>query len=230
MMQEFVARVNETAKAAADAVHTAIPGVIVKYDPASNRATVQPKAKFRKPDGKTMDYPKISGVPVLFPQSSSVKVAWPVKAGDGCLLICCEEALDYWMYGKETPTILKHDLTNAVAITGLSAKGNEVIGRACSENAVVVKSGGTVLTVKPSEVVIEGKLRVTGDVTTEGNLLATGDVKAEGGMTAGRDIDVSGNMSVSGAATVAGDVTGRGVSLASHTHTDSMGGGTTGPS
>lgn len=41
---------------------------------------------------------------------------------------------------------------------------------------------------------------------------------------------LDGNVEVTGKADAAGDVTGGGISLDNHTHTDSLGGGTSGPS
>lgn len=43
-------------------------------------------------------------------------------------------------------------------------------------------------------------------------------------------IVLDGNVEVTGKADAAGDVTGGGISLDNHTHTDSLGGGTSGPS
>jgi hypothetical protein len=161
-MQEFVAQVNETAKKAVEDIHTAIPATIVSYDPSTNMATVQPKAKFKKPNGETMDYPTVSGVPVAFPQSGSVTIAYPVKADDNCLLVFAETALDYWLYGQETDTDLRFDLSSAMAIPNLSPKGSSVMSEACSEDAVVVQNGGTKLKVKADGVYIVGNLTVTG--------------------------------------------------------------------
>lgn len=191
MMQEFVDQINKTARSATDDMHTALPGEIKSYDPGKGVATVLPKAKFTKPDGSTMDFPEISGVPVMFPQSKNVTIAWPIKAGDGCLLVFSEQALDYWMYGKETDTKLKFDLTNAIAIPNLTSGGNGTMKLACDEDAVAIAAGdttvkitpstvqaevgGTVLTVSPDGVTIEGKL------TVKGGIVARDDVKASNG-------------------------------------------------
>ena len=83
MMQEFVDQINKSARSATEDIHTALPGEIKSYDPDKGVATVLPKAKFTKPDGSTMDFPEISGVPVMFPQSKNVTIAWPIKKGDG---------------------------------------------------------------------------------------------------------------------------------------------------
>ena len=179
MMQELVNQVKKTAKKATEEMHTAVPATIKSYDPSTGLASVQPVAKFKKPNGETMDYPSISGVPVVFPQSANVTIAFPIKAGDGCLLVFGEKSLDYWLYGKETDTELSFDLSNAVAIPSLKNTGSPVMQKACSENAVVLQSGGTTLTVKSGEVVIDvnltvnGKIDATGDVTGSGISLAT---------------------------------------------------------
>ena len=77
------------------------------------------------------------------------------------------------------------------------------LARAAGE-AMIRYMGGT-LTIKAQNVRAEGDMVVTGDLTVNGNLTVQGEIVATG------------------------DVTGAGVSLANHTHTDSMGGGTTPP-
>lgn len=174
MMQELVNQVKKTAKKATEEMHTAVPATIKSYDPATGLASVQPVAKFKKPNGETMDYPSVSGVPVVFPQSENVTIAFPIKAGDGCLLVFGEKSLDYWLYGKETDTELSFDLSNAVAIPSLKNTGSPAMQKACSENAVVLQSGGTTLTVKSGEVVINGNLTVNGKIDSTGDVTGSG--------------------------------------------------------
>lgn len=164
MMQELVDQINRTARKATEGMHTALPGRIEKFDPGTGLATVKPVAKFKKPNGETMDFPVVSGVPVVFPQSANVSIAWPIKEGDGCLLVFAESALDYWMYGKETDTALKFDLSNAIAIPGISPKGRDAMQTACAEDAAVVKAGSTVLKVRADGVFITGNLTVSGGI------------------------------------------------------------------
>ncbi len=164
MLQELVDQINKTARKATENMHTALPGEIVKFDAAVGLASVQPKAKFKKPNGEMMDFPVITGVPVVFPQSANVSIAWPIKPGDGCLIVFCESALDFWMYGQETDTALSFDLSNAIAITGLSPKGRDAMKIACDEDAAVIKAGSTILKVKADGVFITGNLTVEGGV------------------------------------------------------------------
>lgn len=176
MMQEFVESVNKVAKKTVSQIHTAVPAVITAFDAGKGLATVQPKAKFKKPNGETMDYPSIGGVPVVFPQSQNVTIAFPVKAGDNCLLVFGEKALDYWMYGKETDTELNFDLSNAIAIPSLAIVGNAAMQMACDEDAAVVQAGDTVLKVKGDAVYIKGDLKVEGKITATDDVLANESV------------------------------------------------------
>lgn len=176
MMQEFVESVNKVAKKTVSQIHTAVPAVITAFDAGKGLATVQPKAKFKKPNGETMDYPSIGGVPVVFPQSQNVTIAFPIKAGDNCLLVFGEKALDYWLYGKETDTELNFDLSNAIAIPSLAPIGNATMQMACDEDAAVVQAGDTVLKVKGDAVYIKGDLKVEGKITATDDVLANESV------------------------------------------------------
>lgn len=202
MLQEFVQEINNSIKKEIQGIHTAMPGTIVSFDPGKMIATVLPGMKFKKPNGTTIDYPQITGVPVVFPQGASQQctVAFPVKAGDGCLIIVAEQSLDYWMYGQETATDLAFDMTNAICIPGLFSSANAAVEAACSANAVVIDAKGTRITVKGDSVEINAA-----------------------------EVKINGNLTVSGSVQSAGDVSGSGISLASHTHTGDSGGTTSPP-
>lgn len=165
-MQEFIEQVKRIAQNATEEMHTALPGSITAYDPATGLATVQPRAKFKKPDGTTMDFPVISGVPVHFPHSEKLAIAFPIKAGDSCMVIFSESSLDYWQYEKETDTTLKFDLSNAMCIPGLSAKENPAMKDAIDNDAVVIKAEDTEMFIRSDGVFIKGDLTVDGNMTT----------------------------------------------------------------
>lgn len=202
MMQEFVQEINNSIKQEIRGMHTAFPGVITSFDAATCIASVQPSMKFRKPDGKTMDYPQITGVPVVIPQGNAQQgtVAFPIKAGDGCLVVISEQSIDYWLYGQETDTDLAFDLTNAMCIPGLFSTGNPVVQKACDLNAVVLDASGTQVTVQSGSVQIDAA-----------------------------EVIINGNVTVNGRIDATGDVTGEGISLPHHTHTGDSGGTTSRP-
>jgi len=200
MLQEFVQSVTDTIQKELKGVHTVLPGTIVAFDPAKMVATVLPKAIFKKPNGEVLNYPQTTGVPVVIPQGAAQQatIAYPIKAGDSCLILYAEQSLDYWMYGQMTSTELKFDLTNAICIPGLFTTPNEAVKKACAENAVVVDAKGTRVIVKQDNVEIEAKnVTIKSEKATieskdtsikaetvkiDGDLEVTGSVKAEGGI------------------------------------------------
>ena len=99
-------------------------------------------------------------VPVVFPQAGGqdAVIAYPVKPGDGCLVIICENDLKPWMsHGKETESDMKFDLTNAVCIPGLYSEGNEAMRKAIDEKAIVIKNKDMEMMLKEDELQIEYK-------------------------------------------------------------------------
>ena len=143
MEHEFAQQVTDTVNSVLEGVHTAIPGKIVSYDPATGLATVKPIMKYTTPDGDSISYPDISGVPVVYQRFRNQEsvMAFPISAGDGCLLVIAEQSLDYWLYGRETSTDLKFDLTNAICIPGMFTTGNEVAKESCKDNAIIIQHG-----------------------------------------------------------------------------------------
>lgn len=175
MMQDFVQAVKDMIKSEIRDMHTAVPGKIVSFNATTGLATVLPVMKYKKPDGSSMNYPQITGVPVLFPQGygQSAVVAFPVKAGDGCLIITAENSIDYWLYGQETETDLPFDMTNSVCIPGLFTKANAYIKQACEENAVVIGCGSSKIVLKTNSAEIDAAT-----VTVSGNLKVNGNISA----------------------------------------------------
>lgn len=173
MLQEMVQEIENTARNVVDEIHTALPGKIVSFNSGKCTAVVKPVCKYQTAGGEQIEYPAISDVPVVFPmcQSKGIGLAYPVKSGDSCLIICCETEVDEWRSGAESEGALRFDLTNAVVIPGLLKTGNDLVTKACNENAVVIKNGSTKLTVTGSQVEVEGKLRVKGSIYYTGEII-----------------------------------------------------------
>ena len=141
MIQKFVQQIKNTVQESLDGVHTCIPGEIVSFDAAKCTAIVKPTGKFKRPDGQKVAYPQIAQFPVHFQQSSSQEscICFPVKPGDGCLLLFSEQALDAWRSGGEDFPDLKHDLTNAIAIMGVCRQPNELMQEAQNKDAIIIR-------------------------------------------------------------------------------------------
>lgn len=180
MLHELVQQTKNLTGEMLRGIHTAIPGVIVEFDPNTSTAVIEPKAQLKDNTGKKIAYPLISGVPLCFMQGMNQRatIACPVKSGDGCLLIITEQALDYWLYGKETDIDLCHDLTSAIAIPGLFVKSNPIMREACEQEAVIIDREGVRVIVTEKDITLKGNVTVEGSVTVTGEITARENIIA----------------------------------------------------
>lgn len=121
-------------------VHTALPGIIDSFDPATQLAAVQPAIQrifvATTVDGQTpepVNLPQLINVPVVFPNAGGYALTFPVKQGDECLLVFCERSYDAWYEdgGVQPPSARRfHALSDAVAILGVNSKPNALTDHA----------------------------------------------------------------------------------------------------
>lgn len=123
---------NDQIKAALLDVHTALPGIIIDFDPDARTATVQPAIQrvFVDRDGeqKPMNLPPCVDVPVYFPCGGGFELTFPVTKGDHCLLAFSERCIDSWFANGsiEPPDDYRqHDLSDAFAFVGFSPLGKK---------------------------------------------------------------------------------------------------------
>ncbi len=107
-----------------EAVHTCLPGKIVSYEGhATRRAVVQPMVRLELGTGPVLEIPPIAGVPVIFQSSADASILFPVKEGDGVLILFTEAGIGRYLNGKgemqDPDDQTRHSLTDAVAIPGL---------------------------------------------------------------------------------------------------------------
>lgn len=120
-------------------VHTSMPGIITSV--GGMTAGVKPTVTFNTADGKSMSYPVLSGCPIVMPMAADGKtgVAFPVKAGDACLIICCESTLSEWQSGN-TRASVRHGLSNAICVPCLLKSAPESVSKARIKNAAILFS------------------------------------------------------------------------------------------
>ena len=107
-------------------VHTALPGRIESYDPATQKANVKPLIKrlVATESGEELveELPVIPQVPIVFPRTTAFHITFPVAAGDHVLLVFNERSIDNFLAGDGEDTdpdeFRMHDLTDAVAFVG----------------------------------------------------------------------------------------------------------------
>ncbi len=82
-----------------ESIHAGLPAKIVKYDPQTQKATVQPLIKYRDRSGDAdpnglKDLPVIQNIPVIHPSAGTAIVSFPVQVGDIVALMFCSQSID----------------------------------------------------------------------------------------------------------------------------------------
>jgi len=105
--------------------HTCLPGIIKKFYPETQTATVQPAIQQIFVEQGAVSLPLCVDVPVQFPSGGNFVLTFPVEPEDECLLVFSERAIDFWWdRGRvQLPSEYRlHDLSDAFAIVGVSSK------------------------------------------------------------------------------------------------------------
>jgi len=103
-------------------INTAVPGTIETYDNVTRKASVNIDINITLEDGTILESPIITNVPVVFQSSSGVSITFPLKRGDGVLLIFSQNSLERWCNtaGEVAETDpRKFAISDGIAIPGL---------------------------------------------------------------------------------------------------------------
>lgn len=129
-------------------IHVAMPGIVVSYDEAEQKANVQPQVKQLTIDQdgneELLSLPELRSVPVVFPRGGGFFVSFPLQAGDQVLIVICDRELNIWKSkgGDASPQDPRmHYIADAVAIPGCYPFNN-VLADAHASNMVLGKDGG----------------------------------------------------------------------------------------
>lgn len=210
-------------------LHTMLPGIVSKFDPATQSAEVQPAIKRIFTDRGAVALPLCVDVPVQFPGGGGFWLTFPVQPGDECALYFSERCIDFWWAngGVQLPAEYRtHDLSDAFALVGVNSKPNalpsfnandvEVRDRARGVRTTwkhdgtienVNGAGSTVLdpagkfTINaPGGVLINAPTTEhTGNVQTDGNTTINGTTLSKGTITGQAGMGITGAPSGGGA-------------------------------
>ena len=92
------------------ALHCALPGTVMSFDPATQTAEIQPAVKMG-----SLTFPVLSDVPVFMP------VPFEVNPGDVCLVVFADVDIDAWFASGEPEvpnSSRKHSLSDGFAFVG----------------------------------------------------------------------------------------------------------------
>ncbi|MDD0875597.1 Gp138 family membrane-puncturing spike protein, partial [Xylella fastidiosa] len=87
---------QRSTEALAQRLRVALPGQIVRFNPVTQTATVQPLIQQKMNDASLQPLPVLQDVPVSFPRGGGFVMTFPVAPGDECELIFQDRCIDAW--------------------------------------------------------------------------------------------------------------------------------------
>lgn len=208
-------------------LHTCLPGIIASFDPDTQTASVQPAIKRIFTEKGAVNLPLCVDVPVAFPGGGDFFLTFPVKAGDECILMFSERAIDNWHAsgGTQAPAEYRlHDLSDGIAIVGLNSQPHKLAALQMTGAELRTRSRSTYIRLE------DGTIYIKGDIVHEGNVQQTGNLNRTGTSTTTGKITGQGGMAISGGSgtTFSGNVDHTGGSITSlgkkidgsHTHNE----------
>lgn len=152
-------------------IHTCLPAQIIAFDATTCLASVLPKVTFFASDGREMEYPVITGVPVFMPHAGNSQITYPVKVGDACLVVFAERSIDEWI-GKgsnDNHDPRQYDLTDGFCFVGMMPAQN-----ISAENVELINNG-TRISLTP-----DNSINIVGNINVQGTITCSGDVQGGG--------------------------------------------------
>lgn len=139
-------------------VNTILPGIVRSFDPATQTVRVQAALQTVFVGVGATTLPECVDVPVVFPAGGNFVLTFPVTAGDECLLMFSQRAIDFWwdQGGVQLPSEVRfHDLSDAFALVGVSSRPRFLSGVATDAVELRTRAGDTVLRIE-NEMVTAG--------------------------------------------------------------------------
>jgi hypothetical protein len=142
-------------------LRVAIPAVVVSFNEDTQCVRVQPAISENinvNSVSTQVDLPILGGadegdedIPVMVPRGGGVALTMPIQAGDECLLVFSDMALDSWWQsgGTSNAQVMRrrHALSDAVAIFGLWSQPNVLTDYSISSAQLRSEDGSTYLEV-----------------------------------------------------------------------------------
>lgn len=164
MISTLTDLVKRTVRKAMEETRVAMPARVLSYDAGSRLARIQILQPELTSDGKTVDQPVITDVPVFMPIGGGAAVTFPVGAGDEGVVWFADQDIGAWSAdGNRSPdSARRHSLTDAMF---MPAQGR---GAADADNMVISFGGATIILTPSGSVSIDAPngLEITGSGLT----------------------------------------------------------------
>ena len=238
--------------------HTAIPGIVIEFDPEEQRITAQ-VAINRIVSGVPVKIAPLLDIPIVIPSVGAFHITLPIAVGDECLLIFSERSIDNWFEkgGNQDPIEYRfHDISDGFALIGINSKPNAIqdynptdlqIRNDANSQVITLVDNGDIDIVTDQNV----NIQVDGDTTIDAggdvSIVAANNTTIEAtalnvDITAGTEIKLdaplvsviapaitmTGDMTYTGTITMTGNLSLDGITVNGHNHVGDSG-GETGP-
>ena len=179
--------INDLMRKISGGIRVAMPASIESYDFKTQKADIKIDMQELYQNGTSLDYPVLSGVPVIFPRCGGASITMPISRGDTCLVMFLDRDSTAWLLGGKNlkpKSMRSHHLSDAVAIMGLCPFTNK--SPAKNNTDMLISFDGSFVTLKPKGII---------DITSAKEI----NVKTEGviincktaNITAEKSIDVT---------------------------------------
>lgn len=162
-------------------IRVAMPASIESYDFKTQKADIKIDMQELYQNDTGLEYPVLSGVPVIFPRCGGASITMPISRGDTCLVVFLDRDSTSWLLGGKglkPKSMRNHHLSDAVAIMGLSPFTSK--SPAKNNTDMLISFDGSSITLKPKGI-IEIHTAKEVNIKTESVVIncKTADIKAE---------------------------------------------------
>ena len=141
---------REAARSATALVNVALPGTVVKYDAALQKATIRIVPCFRRKDpsnGNAVECfrsPDIHNVPVAWYQTTGFSFTFPLAVGDTGMLMFMDRSIEEWRDSGKAQTTpedpRRHSLNDAVFVPSITSFNAPIPSAGIDGTAAVLRA------------------------------------------------------------------------------------------
>jgi phage baseplate assembly protein gpV len=195
-------------------VDDCLPAIVIAYDRATNRATVQPQIQMLTTGGERVSRAQVASVPVLQLGAGGFVLSFPVLPGDlGWIKASDRDISLYLQQGmnEEVPNTARlHSFQDGWFIPDTMMRQVVLDGEDAERVVLQTLDGATRVAIGTDTVIVTGSARV--------------EVRAPEVLIDSPAVQITGDLQVDG------EVTGNGIALSTHTHGEVQSGSdSTGP-
>jgi phage gp45-like len=142
--------INDLMRKISGGIRVAMPASIESYDFKTQKADIKIDMQELYHNGTSLDYPVLSGVPVIFPRCGGASITMPIMRGDTCLVMFLDRDSTAWLLGGKNvkpKSMRSHHLSDAVAIMGLSPFTNKSPSK--NNTDMLISFDGSEIVLKP---------------------------------------------------------------------------------